>query len=1210
MASILYDNRYEQIAILAGANVGNENQGAMAEVVLVKDRTQSNDEQYVLKRPTVSPGNLTSQRELKYQNDAIIKEIEALKVANNIQGQLSCCVPAIIKSGIDNKNFSPHSYNYFINTKAKGNSLSNFISPPPPLIAVLNIYARIIESLQALHKHFIVFNDTRHEHFFWDESIDPTGNDKNSITLIDFGNAYFLSGSNLEQYNFKESLEKKAPKDDFAQLGESLYRLITGSEIESKISISNISLKSEYRVIETVFDLQRFSVEICSAINYLLSDNADSAKTILANWSNAFNQHREIELSKITERVEKFSSVEEIENVIKEKYLIIGKPDSALKSKWDAQFTSLSNIKVFEDTKRDVYLHIQKREWRKLLAGPLSVLFKQDPEIKEVFGTTIENLKSQKVTDEQVAILLKIVSRDFAGAINDLERLFRENKFNSEDNLVNFSLPLASNIYRLRKDIQPSSHYVNLYTSSRECNNPEGIIKKYEGIINGIYGNPESNVIEHTRKIIEKLNQASAQWEKLNFDKCLDFINEAKSLDKLNPAIQYWMSSCELYEIWSNGTSIDISKIPSPSKFEHIALSNLKSFENNYDHPQTMLHQIAGIEKPLQFSIKPDLQNWAKNKRSELANYYKTAAEEAIKKPQKDRLQALVTDNEISNYMKDNLPEWQQLCWCFYHFPEEQQNIKFNELEKIIDKYINNSQQRQYWKLLKKGLEYFQQRFGNFEDEVIKKTEEEFKNISIDLEKNSDPHWLYRLFVMREQAGNAESYFRLPNYPAKKQKDETLVATPIKTPVPPSKDVPENTKGRFSFSSFSFFLGSSFSAISLLVLMLAYLFLTNKMSLFLDNTSVATTPTTEADIKVSNCEKAINLIEKSDYLTAQEYISYCNAPAEKDILVKKLISQSAIDLIDKKYDPNAANIYLAISAFPGIDENDKRKLQDINLCYRYLDIYAQGLFGNSYFSKNELTSWIDLGIPGQPTTYDDWQESCVWNPNDLILDINKIALPHTGKIAEESGVLRILINYETNPEFAYLPKTNRYYETTIPVIAGNSSIVYLQEDAIPGTSLSIDLKDLYVINEKKERKIKVYWKYNKSNLEIGYTVYAPLEAVSAVLMPGTTLEDFAAANKVSKETVLRLNPEIDIDSTLPVSLIITEIVDPTKKVQFPEDIRSWYEVNSSSVIFLYNRDEATISLLSPEIKIEGAKIPNFPTEFELSQGAENLNSGR
>jgi hypothetical protein len=111
-------------------------------------------------------------------------------------------------------------------------------------------------------------------------------------------------------------------------------------------------------------------------------------------------------------------------------------------------------------------------------------------------------------------------------------------------------------------------------------------------------------------------------------------------------------------------------------------------------------------------------------------------------------------------------------------------------------------------------------------------------------------------------------------------------------------------------------------------------------------------------------------------------------------------------------------------------------------------------------------------------------------------------------------------------------------------------------------------------------------------------------------MPGTTLEDFAATNKVSKETVLRLNPEINIDSTLPVSLIITEIVDPTKKIQFPEDSRSWYEVNSSNVIFLYNRDETTISLLSPEIKIEGAKIPSFPTEFELLQGAENLNSGR
>lgn len=1208
MVSILYDNRYEQIAILAGSNVGNEDQGAMAEVVLVKDRTQSNDEQYVLKRPTISPGNLTSQRELKYQNESILKEIEALKVANNIQGQLSCCVPAIIKSGIDNKNFPPHNYNYFINTKAKGKALSNFIYPPLPLIVVLNIYVRIIESLQTLHKHFIVFNDTRHEHFFWDESIDPTGNEKKSITLIDFGNTYFLSGSNLEQYNLKESLEKKAPKDDFTQLGESLYRLITGSEIESKISISNILLKPEYGVIETVFDLQRFSVEICSAINNLLSDNADSAKTILANWSNAFKQHREIELSKITEKVNEFSSIEEIENVLKEKYLLIGKPDSALISKWETQFKNLSDIKAFEDSKKEVYLHIEKREWKKLLAGPLYILFKQDPELRETLEPIIENLKSQKITDEQVAIILKIVSRDFTGAINDLEGLFRENKFNSEDNLVNFSLPLASNIYRLRKDIQPSSHYANLYTSSRECNNPEGLIKKYEGIINGIYGNPESNVVEHTRKIIEKLNQASAQWEKLNFDKCLDFINEAISLDKLNPAIQYWISSCESYKIWSNGSSIDISKIPSPSKFEHIALNNLKSFENNYDHPQTMLHQIAGIEKQLQFSVKPDLQNWAKNKRSELANHYKAAAEEAIKKPQKDKLLALVTDNEISKYMKDNFPEWQQLCWCFYYFPEEQQNIKFNELEKIIDKYVNNGQQRQYWKLLKKGLEYFRQRFDNYEDEVIKKTEEEFKNIAVDLEKSSDPHWLYRLFVMRDQAGNAESYFRPPNYPAKKQTDETLVATPVKTPIPPSKNSPEKTEKRFLV--LSFFSGSIFSAILLLLLISAYLFITNKMSLFLDNTPAAIAPTTEVDTKVSNCEKAISLIEESDYLTVQENISYCNAPAEKDILVKKLISQSAIDLNDKKYDPNAANIYLVASMLPSVDESNKRKLQDINLCYRYLDIYAQGLIGSSYYSKNELTSWIDLGAPGQPTTYDDWQESCVWNPNNLILEINKIALPHTDKVTEETGVFKLLIDHEVHPEFTYLPKTNRHYEITIPANAGSSSTVYLQEDAIPGTSLSIDLKSLYAINNKKERIIKAYWTYNESNLEIGYTVYAPLEAVSAVLMPGTTLEDFAATNKVSKETVIKLNPEINIDSTLPVSLIITEIVDPTKKIQFPEDSRSWYEVNSSNVIFLYNRDETTISLLSPEIKIEGAKIPSFPTEFELLQGAENLNSGR
>lgn len=1209
MASILYDNRYEQIAILAGANIGNENQGAMAEVVLVKDRTQSNDEQYVLKRPTVSPGNLTSQRELKYQNDAIIKEIEALKVANNIQGQLSCCVPAIIKSGIDNKNFPPHNYNYFINTKAKGKALSNFISPPPPLIAVLNIYVRIIESLQTLHKHFIVFNDTRHEHFFWDENIDPTGNDKKSITLIDFGNAYFLSGSNLEQYNFKESLEKKAPKDDFTQLGESLYRLITGSEIESKINIPNVLLKPEYRVIETVFDPQRFSVEICDAINNLLNDDADSAKTILANWSNAFKQHREIELSKITEKVNEFSSVEEIENVLKEKYLLIGRPDSALISKWETQFKNLSDVKAFEDAKRDVYLHIQKQEWRKLLAGPLSVLFKQDPEIKEVFGSTIENLKSQKVSEEQVLILLKIISRDFTGAINDIEILFKENNFYLEDNLLEFSLPLAANIYRLQKNIQPSAYYINLYSSFKECSGPEELIKKYEGVANGVYGKAENNIIEHTRKITEKLNQALSQWEKLDFKKCIEIITEVKTLDKFNPAIEYWASSCKLYNSWLDDISIEASKIPLPSKFENLALSNLKSFECQYEHPQITLDKITKIENQIRYSTNPELQKWANNKRNDLLQFHKNKAEEAIKAPKKDKLLNLITDSEISKYMKDNLMEWHQLCWCFYQFSEKHQHYKIDDLERVVDKYINSGQQKQYWELLKKGIVYFQKRSGNYEDEIIKKIEEEFKSIAIGLEKSSTPHWLYRLFVMGESVGSTGSDFQPPKYPIKKQiADETLVAAPAKTPIPPSRDVPQNTKGRFSFPSF--FLGIFLSAISLLLLISVYLFLTNKIGLLFDNTAVAILPTTEVNIEASNCEKAINLIGNSNYLTAQEYISSCITQAEKDILVKKLISQSAVDLNNKKYDPNAANISLAVSMLPGIDESKKQKLQDINLCYRYLDAYTQDLKGSSYYSKNELTLWVDLGAPGQPTTYDNWQESCVWNPNDLILDINKITLPHTGKVAEESGAFKLLIDYETNPEFAYLPKTNRYYEITIPVTAGSSSTVYLQEDAIPSISLSINLKDLYAINDKKERKIKAYWKYDKSNLEIGYTVYAPLEAVSAVLMPGTTLEDFSAANKVSKETVLRLNPAINIDSSLPVSLIITEIVDPTKTIQFPEDARNWYEVNSSNVVFLYKRDEETISLLSPEIKIEGSKISNFPTEFELLQSIVNLNSGR
>jgi len=330
MASIVYDNRYEQISIPAGARVEKLNQGTMSEVVFVKDRTKFEDEQYVLKRPTVSPGNLTSQRELQIQNHAIIKEIKALMSVNSIKGQLSCSVPEIVKSGVDSINFPPHTYHYFINTKAKGKALSNFDSPPPPLIAILNIYAKIIESLQVLHKNLIVFNDIRHEHLFWDENVDPIGNDKSSITLIDFGNAYFLPGSNLESYNFKEPFEKKTTKDDFVQLGESLYRLITGSEIESKISISNVLLKPEYKVIEEVIDLQQFSAEICSVINNLLSENADSAKTILVKWINVFEQYREFEFSKVIENMTSFNSALEIENILIKKYLLIGKPDALL----------------------------------------------------------------------------------------------------------------------------------------------------------------------------------------------------------------------------------------------------------------------------------------------------------------------------------------------------------------------------------------------------------------------------------------------------------------------------------------------------------------------------------------------------------------------------------------------------------------------------------------------------------------------------------------------------------------------------------------------------------------------------------------------------------------------------------------------------------------------------------------------------------------
>lgn len=1142
-----YEDRYEQIRYLAGGEIGEMPKGAMSEVVYVEDTKGQHKSPIVLKRPVISDRSKEISP-FEDQNRALEREIIALELLNK-SNFFSVNIPKIISSGkhpgrmVPGKDYySPPPHNYLIMTYASGLPLDK-VSPVPSLIAVFNSFSIIIGELKKIHEIGIIYNDARDHHIIWDKDIDPIAKNPKSLTLVDFGNAFFFIDPELAKYNV-EIYKKPQPIDDFQQLGGSLYKLITGKEFSDQ-NANNFNVKPQYEVIGELIDNQL----ILKAIQNICQGNINHAQEELVGLAQMLEQEREIYFARLERKMEISQIVLEEEWILDERTLnVVSYPTLEFSNEWN----TFINEKEFERSKSDIRDNIQNEHWARILDQDVQKIGNHNKQlgktIKDLVAITLnQSIENNEIYQEQISILLFLLDEKHEEATNAVVNFISELKEIAYESIIPF---LARCLSLISKNTDKHLiHYDNpvTYKQFAHANSPNSILKAYEEI-----SKKEENPIYI--EIIENLGKAINAWEELDLNPAKRILSERIILkDTCNLALHFWRNSIIEYKRWLGETQTWPSSIPEIKKFSHPLLEKISKFEegeyglsNIYD--QLNLIDIASdLVKPklIHLEARQSFIGWEKKEKDRLYPKIIDEVQNALE-TEHSSLLSEIQDREfpLTKYLSARKEELLGIIKSFSALSEYSPDNpdRLQEVTKEIKIYkLQNSRFQEHWNLIEAAHSYL--KAVSIDAPNLHELALDFQSISQHNRERS--HWLYQKFIIPAHLQKSE----VDSLPQKID-ENTKEASPKKI----WQKLPKPIKIILSIVVIGIFIP------------LGYLILSNASNGLEENGTVEVTQ--QVDMPISNpdamepCETILNQIIQGIEYDSSLFNAACNNPETRQLAYDQLVTAIRSNLSNNNYPPQFSNIILQISDW---EIDDSSELVHLGKCGQFLAYIQDEEF-------IESRNWIDNNLRVNPDV--DWPSICGWDPLVLHIEISQINFPYIGDLVfAEDGTVN-LFDGLIDSSYQFIPKSYRLYTTEILFNINPISSPYLiiNETTIPDQRIYILSNTFLSLNlDFPQRIIKIDWLYTSAHVEISYRVYAPINAVTALVKLGDSYTSIANTYNISLDELQGFNENKRL---VPNEMVF--LINPNSLKEIIEG-EEWYVISDESQVF----DFSVASLSEP-----------------------------
>lgn len=1172
--AISYEDRYEQVGYLAGGEIGEMPKGAMSEVVYVKDGKGEHENPIVLKRPVISDRS-KELSPFEGQKRALEREIFALELLNK-SDIFSINIPEMLSSGkhpgriVPGKDYySPPPHNYLIMTHASGLPLDK-VSPVPPLIAVFNIFPIIIGELKKIHEIGIVYNDARDHHIIWDKDIDPIAKNPKSLTLVDFGNVFFYKDSELAKYN-AEIFKNPQPIDDFQQLGGSLYKLLTGNGFSDQ-NINDLIVKPQYEIIEELFDTKL----ILSIIKYIYKGNTTHAQEELLGLAQMLEQEREIFFARITREIETSQPDLEEESILDERTInIVSYPTLEFSKRWN----SFIKEKEYERIRLSIRDNIQNELWARILDQDVQQLESHNAYLAKTIRELIASIINQSVTNneiyqEQLNILLYVIDEKHEEAKNTLVDFISELKETAYEHIIPFlsqsvrMIGRISDNYLLHYDEPDNFKRLALATS------PHAVLEFYKEL-------SQRGVNQTYTEIIDNLEKAVSTWEKLDLILTGSIVSERLiSKDIFNPALYFWKNSILEYERWLRETIIWPSSLPEVSNYSHPLLEKFNSTEDENITEKNIYDQLELIDTASQLIHpkfnKPEARqsfiDWEKREKDHIHPRIIDEVKKAFE-TEKSNLLSKIQDPEfpLTKYLsvKENellgiLKSLSALSECSPDYleklPEVAKEIKNNKLQ--------DSKYQGYWDLIEATLSYLNVASSGAAN--VYEIAFDFKSKS---QQNRDQlHWLYHQFIVPEHL--------------------------IKPTVDRSRHAIEETTEDVSSTKFWLKMPKPAKSIISIVtfgimITLAYFVFNYASARLYENDAVKATQQIESQINIDDKEQCAVFL--STEIQGIEYDptlfnEACNHAETRQLAYNQLVITISSSLAKKYYPPQINDIILQISTW-GLE--DTSKLVNLGYCGQFLTHLQE----NDFISSRD---WISerFGV----THNTDWTSICGWNPLELHLSEGQIHSSYEGNFVFAEDGTANLFDGLSDSSYSLIPYSFRHYsaEITTNLDPSYSPAFIISETTLPDEKIVITANELVSLNpDFSQRIIRIDWFYSSNYLEIYYNVYAPKDAVTAIVQEGQGYFHLSVIYQIPESLLKQLNQR----KSLQIGDIIF-LIDPNTPTEFI-DGQQWYILSSGmqkiefalasltkpNLIGYFGQDQVKTSIFSVNVYFSNTNFP-------------------
>lgn len=1065
---IKYQGKYQQVKYLAGGKGSEFRPGAMSEIVVVEDLSRSERTQYVLKRPVVS--DRSGQKvPLSEQNTALVREYNVLKIISEHLSKFNINFPQIVEFGKDAGNFAYEHY-YLITTFISGAPLTS--EPVPPVIASLNAFKHVLIDLRKIHGLGIVVNDTRHEHIYWDEEIDPIGEKPNSISMLDFGNARFLPGSpeTLSKLNVEGSYQA-TEKDDYRQLGESLFRLLTGSNTFSNQNwMKVLNLRYEYQQLKLLCEAN----DVIQLIGHLLNADGLSAQAKIEEIIEIVNNKRNTIYADIEERKKEFSDFNDFIGVLNKHAQIIGFPAEIYKDKWKKYYTELEHQKELDDAINQLKENIKSSSWQKILSSNIGVIGKYDEKKANLLEALVFIITQQ---NQAVDIQLEIVL-----ALNSIADGDYENARNQAGALINYHFA------RNEKDDYWERLYIPFFNAiCKSIDQPKSIINYLDAIgelksansfqmAKQIYNKYHS----HTKDELFVLGAKHLEWLEKEWNQLL--IPEIKSrlsnlieTEEFNPFYNTLQGDIIVLEQWLNSSSFRLDEIPR-TNIDHSVFAGFSGTEGM--KLKQKIDFLFAVETYLMPAIhneymKQSLSNWLGIQKESLRD---SAIVQAIRifENEIDIRDAFKTpDNSLLRYLKEKDAEWYKIL--FYTFTIDQNKGDVVRLKKLAEELrleTKGEEHKQKWEFLQLVINFrVKQLSSGAADGTLT---DQISGLAPQITSNESSHWLFK---------NTKQYYG--------QESKPLVVA--------------NKVPWWRMPQMIFFGG----AITTIVLVLTILFASSLLRQ--GTTPVAPTQTDQPVASTSKCDLISSFLENGQYDDLLNLLAICEANIDKSRISDEIFFSIREDLYHKRFDTDAS---LVIDKITGWKPENDTYFEYMKICGTFLNLTTGDKHNAEAYWSNNMVS------PPPP----GWEFYCGWNPGQLMLDA-------TGGIEDYRDAIDPLLVgdnflldhvkqeiYKTFPnqyldfQFQFIPELSDG-QTNLPVQIGfNDKLESIDLSSIPN----------FVMNSRR-LLIIIDWNYRNDMLAMSYKIYAPEDVVTIRIEPGETFLNLERKYGINAADLKRFN---------------------------------------------------------------------------------------